>query len=59
MAELRNKIAETENSLWYNPNRNMNMGKFAGGAAGGVAGGPRGGQAPQGRFCKPCNSASH
>ena len=57
MAELRNKIAETENSLWYNPNRNMNMGKYAGGA--GADGGPGGGQVPQGRFCKPCNSASH
>ena len=30
VAELRNKIAETENSLWYNPNRNLNMGKYAG-----------------------------
>ena len=53
VAELRNKIAETENSLWYNPNRNMNMGKYAWGPGG------AGGQVPQGGFCKPCGSTSH
>ena len=55
IAELRNKIAETENSLWYNPNRNM--GKFAGGAGG--PGGGGGLQVPQGKFCKPCGSSTH
>ena len=64
VAELRSKIAETENSLWYGSNRNLNMGKFAGGAPGFGAGGAGGaigpvGQPPQGRFCKPCNSSSH
>ena len=58
VAELRNEIAETENSLWYNPNRNM--GKYAGGAGGpGGTGGGGGAQVPQGRFCKPCGSTSH
>ena len=31
VASLRTKVAETENSLWYNPNRNL--GKLAGGLA--------------------------
>ena len=44
---LRTKVAETENSLWYNAGRNL--GKFAGGQA-----------PPTGtRFCKPCNSSTH
>ena len=30
VADLRKKIAETENSLWYGNNRNL--GKFAGGS---------------------------
>ena len=34
VADLRSKIAETENSLWYGNNRNLNMGKFAGGIPG-------------------------
>ena len=34
VAELRSKIAETENSLWCGSNRSLNMGKFAGGAPG-------------------------
>ena len=36
IAVLRNKIAKTGISLWYNPNRNI--GKYAGGAGG--PGGP-------------------
>ena len=47
VAALRTKVAETENSLWYNAGRNL--GKFAGGQA-----------PPTGaRFCKPCNSNTH
>ena len=66
IADLRSKIAETENSLWYGNNRSLNMGKYAGGTPGGGsgpggAGGPGGvgGQVIQGRFCKPCGSSSH
>ena len=55
---LRNKIAETEHSLWYSPNRNMR--KDASGAGGpGGPGGAGGSYAPQGRFCKPCGSTTH
>ena len=58
VADLRSKIAETENSLWYGNNRNL--GKFAGGSPGAGAGAAGGqGGLPQGRFCKPCNSVSH
>ena len=55
IAVLRNKIAETRNSLWYNPNRNM--GKYAGGA--GEPGGAGGSKVPQGKFFKPCGSNTH
>ena len=34
VADLRSKIAETENLLWYGNNRDLNMGKFAGGTPG-------------------------
>ena len=55
VADLRKKIAETENSLWYGNNRNL--GKFAGGSPGDGATGGQG--PPQGRFCKPCGTTSH
>ena len=47
MAALHTEMAETENRLWYNSNRNL--GKLAGGLT----------QPPAGRFCKPCNNSSH
>ena len=52
VAILRAKVAETENSLWYNSGRQQ--GKFAG-AGGGTPPPPSGGT----RFCKPCNSATY
>ena len=33
VAQLRTKVAETENNLWYNAGRNLGMGKYAGGQA--------------------------
>ena len=51
MATLRAKVAETENSLWYNAGRHQ--GKFAGAGAGPLP-------PPSGtRFCKSCNSTPH
>ena len=41
VADLRKKIAETENSLWYG--NNQNLGKFAGGS---LVDGATGGQGP-------------
>ena len=53
VADLRKKIAETENSLWYANNQNLS--KFAGGTMDGATGGQ---QTPQGRYCKPCGTTS-
>ena len=47
VAAFHTKVAKTENSLWYNADRNL--GKYAGGQA-----------PPTGaRFCKPYNSSTH
>ena len=46
VAELRKKISQTENSLWYS--NSQNLGKFAG--SGGT---------PGQRYCKPCDSTTH
>ena len=46
VAELRKKISQTENSLWYSSSQNL--GKFAG--SGGT---------PGQRYCKPCDSTTH
>ena len=52
VAILRAKVAETENSLWYNAGRHQ--GKFAG-AGGGIPPPPSG----ETRFFNPCNSKTH
>ena len=49
VAELRSKIAETENSLWYGNNRNLNMGKFAEGTPGVGSGGAGEAEGPGGQ----------
>ena len=53
VADLRKKISETENSLWYSNSQNLS--KFAGGVTDGNPGGSTTGQ----KFCKPCNSTTH
>ena len=55
VADLRKKISETENSLWYSDNQKL--GKYAGGN--GLEGNPGGQNTPQGKYCKPCNSTTH
>ena len=54
VADLRKKISETENSLWYSNSQNLS--KYAGG---GVTDGNPGGSTPGQRYCKPCDSTTH
>ena len=54
VADLRKKISETENSLWYSDNQKLS--KYAGGN--GMDGNPGGQNPPQGKYCKPIGNLS-